>query len=71
MANGKLNVQAHEDALKSALFTSATTADWIRLKGPNQEVYIIVDDADPNGSTNYDAAGVGSLFIRTSAGSAD
>lgn len=71
MANGRLNIQTWEDSQKANKYTVATTADWTTLKGPNQSIDLIVDAADPNASTNYDAAPIGSLYIWTTAGSVD
>ena len=68
MANGKLNIQEWEDSQLPNKYTVPTTADWLTLKGPNQSADIIVDDIDPNASTNYDAAAIGSLYIWNKAG---
>ena len=48
-----------------------STADVQVLKGPNWEVHNIFDSADPNGSTNYDAAPIGSTYTRILAGSVE
>ena len=68
MANSILYPQMY-DVTELARYTSATTLDYLVLKGANQEVHYLVDDADPNGDTIYDEAPVGSIFIRVTAGS--
>lgn len=65
---GKLYPQMHsaDDASK---YTGTTTSDWRTEKGTNQSIDLILDIADPNGSTNYDAAPIGSLYVWILAGS--
>lgn len=38
---------------------------WKDGAGTIHEIHFLVDDADPNGSTAYDSAPLGSLFVRT------
>lgn len=65
---GKLYPQMHS-ADDAAKYTVTTTSDWITFKGASREFDLILDIADPNGSTNYDAAPIGSLYIWILAGS--
>lgn len=50
-------------------FGYPSTCDVFALKGDNHEIHIIVDDADPNATTNYDGAPLCSEFHRNTAGS--
>ena len=52
-------------------YSYPTAADVKIMKGETHEIHLICDVADPNGSTNYDAAPIGSLYIWILAGSVD
>lgn len=42
---------------------------WAPLGHGTTVIHVIIKDADPNADTTYDAAPLGSLFIRTTTGS--
>lgn len=66
---GLMQPQHWDEAQKANLYTATTTVDFIILKGATQTVHWIWDVADPNASTNYDAAPIGSLYFWILAGS--
>lgn len=68
MANGKLNIQEYEDSQIPNKYTAVSTLDWYTVKGPNHSYDVLIDSADPNASTNYDAAPIGSEYTRSSSG---
>jgi len=68
MSNSKLNIMEYEDSQLANKYTSVTTADWFTLKGANYSIDFICDTADPNATTNYDEAPIGSEYTRISAG---
>ncbi len=65
---GRLYMQ-HHSADEGTKYDNTTTVDWVTLKGANQSIDLVADVADPNGSTNYDEAPIGSLYFWILAGS--
>ena len=66
--NSRLYPQLHEVSEENK-YTAVTVLDWLTFKGKNQTFDLLAGVADPNGSTNYDAAPIGSLYIWILAGS--
>ncbi|MGR3218214.1 MAG: hypothetical protein ACUZ8H_00160 [Candidatus Anammoxibacter sp.] len=68
MPNGKLNIQEWEDSQLPNKYAAVSTLDWYTVKGPNHSYDVLIDSADPNASTNYDAAPISSKYSRSSNG---